>query len=109
MRCLIWENTVNAFEQSGLVHITDLEFCGESTSLTILKNYWEADYEGFLISDLRTNIYTLDHFLPKNTYSRMCVHLAEQTMSQSTIHILRYNAEKYSEIIKVEPYIKMKE
>ena len=75
-------------------------------SLTSLKKHWEVDCGDSLVGDLRTNIFTPDHFPPnKNAYSRMRVHLAVQVKSQSAIRIFRDNAEKCSGIAEVEPHI----
>ena len=67
---------VNAFERSGSVKSTDLQFRGQHLSLKMLQQLWLCEQSESKIGSLRTIFLTDDHFPPKTSFHRMKVFLA---------------------------------
>ena len=79
---------VNALERSGVKKSTDLHFRGQKLSLKMLQDVWLDGNDMVSIGSLRTNKLTADHFPPKNSYSRMRVHLAVQVVSNTMVSMI---------------------
>ena len=54
----------------------------------MLQDVWLDGNDMVLIGSLRTNKLTADHFPPKNSHSRMRVHLAVQVVSDTMVSMI---------------------
>ena len=103
---------VNRLEQSYIKkNKIALEFRGQTLSLNMIKEAWLWDDKGF--GTIRKTKLTEDHFC-KNAYSRICVHLGVQVVSESVAELIeRYtyanNVQMDTDVSMVEKYAPLKE
>ena len=66
-----------------------VQFCGKPIKLSMMKDAWVASGDANLQkASLRKYKHTWSHFPPMNSYEKMCVFLALQITSQTTIDML---------------------
>ena len=94
---------VNAFERSGEVKSTDLQFRGQPVTLKMLQQLWLSEQNETKIGSLRTNFITEDHWPPRTSFHRMKVFLATQVVSATIIRLLDTYADKCGGVAKYAP------